>query len=184
MKNIILIERAESDFTIETIANHINSAGEAHLDLLIIDHLDYVDKDNSREDENTHVTELMKAIRSKQSLTNIPIIAFSHLRKTIYGKQRCIIPSMDDFIGTSNKVKQATQVIMFAPDEEGNMNSAQPTLRRTWCCIRKDRMFGWRNQAAKLYFDVQTGKYRSNYDLFSTNYEGSEMHAIGGDDGK
>ena len=179
MANITLIERGTKDYTIETISNHIHSNKKNIFDLLIIDHLDYVDKDNPRDDDNTHVTELMKAIRAKQSLTNIPIIAFSHLRKAMYGKQRSIIPTMDDFIGSSNKVKQATQVIMFAPDDEGNMNSATPLLRKTWCCIRKDRLFGWRNQAAKLYFNSQTGKYTDDVDIYFTNYEGSEMHAKG-----
>lgn len=179
MANITLIEREDDEFTIQKIADYINQAGEAGDDLVIIDHLDYVDKDNPRDDENTHVTELMKAIRSTQSRTNIPIIAFSHLRKMTYGKQRCIIPSMDDFIGTSNKVKQATQVIMFAPDEESNMTNFMSPYRRTWCCVRKDRMGGWKNEAAKLKYNMFNGQYEEEYELFGTNYEGSEMHAKG-----
>ena len=174
-KNITVKERKDTEYKIEDIKNFINEAVKGDFDLFILDHLDYVDKDTAREDDISHVTNLMKAIRGMQCATNMPIIAFSHLRKANIGKGKSIIPTMDDFIGSSNKVKQATQVIMFAPDDEKNTNELAENLKHTWCCIRKNRFGGWRNEAARLHFRTDMGFYLPTWDLVSTNYDGTKI---------
>ena len=53
------------------------------IELLIIDHLDYVDKNNPNENDNSHITELMKTIRELQDEFKVAVVAISHLRKNI-----------------------------------------------------------------------------------------------------
>lgn len=97
--------------------------------LLIIDHLDYLDKDNPADNDVTHMTELMRTIRELQDDFGVAVIAISHLRKPANAKFMPAVPSVDEFIGSSNKVKEATSVIMFAPDDKENQNNAGSHLK-------------------------------------------------------
>ena len=134
------------------------------IELLIIDHLDYVDKNNPNENDNSHITDLMKTIRELQDEFKVAVVAISHLRKNI-GRDLPIIPSVDEFIGSSNKVKESTAVIMVAPDDEENENN-QSQQKVTWFSIKKLRMGGIPNSCGKLLFDRTTGKYLDNYEEY------------------
>lgn len=139
-------------------------------ELIIIDHLDYLDRDNPNESDNEHITRLMRAIRSAQELGSA-VVAFSHLRKPIGKVDEVVVPNENEFIGSSNKIKQATQVIMFAPGNEGDDKQGYVT----WCCIRKNRNGGIKNQVAKMYFMPSTETYRPNYDVHTVNYSGTKV---------
>lgn len=134
------------------------------IELLIIDHLDYVDKNNPNENDNTHITDLMKTIRELQDEFKVAVVAISHLRKNI-GKDLPIIPSVDEFIGSSNKVKESTAVIMIAPDDEENEKNQSPQ-KVTWFSIKKLRMGGIPNSSGKLIFDRDLGKYLDSYEEY------------------
>lgn len=142
------------------------------INLIILDHLDYLDRDNPNESDISHVTELMKMIRDVQEAApnGCGVVAFSHLRKPLGKVDELIIPNENEFIGSSNKVKQATQVVMFAPDNKPNMGRGYGT----WCCIRKNRAGGIKNKAALLYFDPITATYAPDYDLYNINYAGTK----------
>lgn len=168
------------DYKIEDLHEDIiKAANNTQSDLLIIDHLDYLDKDNPTESELTHITKLVKEIRDTQRVNHIPIIGISHLRKPpTVGKQAdIVVPSVDEFIGSSNKYKQATGAILLAPDDEENFN-AQNSLKSTWCCVRKLRMGGVDNKAAKILFDTKTGQYKDEYQLYSVNYAGTKVNKL------
>ncbi len=160
MKNINLITRPSKGFTVEDLKETITDAKANHnSELVIIDHLDYFDK-AGRESDNEHMTMLMNEIREAQYALKLPVIAISHLRKN--GDKACIVPSMDEFIGSSNKVKQATTVILFAPDETTNINrvgTLDDRLRSTWCCIRKNRVGGVDNTVGRIEYDTRTCSY-------------------------
>lgn len=168
------------DYKIEDLHNDIiKAANKTQSDLLIVDHLDYLDKDNPSESELTHITKLVKEIRDTQRVNHIPIIGVSHLRKPpTLGKQApIIVPSVDEFIGSSNKYKQATGAILLAPDDEENY-ATQNNLKSTWCCVRKLRMGGIDNRAAKLIFDTKTGQYKDEYTLYGVNYAGTKVNKL------
>lgn len=168
------------DYKIEDLHNDIiKAANKTQSDLLIVDHLDYLDKDEPNESELAHITKLVKEIRDTQRVNHIPIIGISHLRKppTVGKQANIIVPSVDEFIGSSNKYKQATGAILLAPDDEENYNS-QNSLKSTWCCVRKLRMGGIDNRAAKLMFDTKTGQYRDEYQMYSVNYAGTKVNKI------
>lgn len=143
------------------------------IELIIVDHLDYLDRDNPNESDVAHITELMKAIRKAQE-AGAAIIAFSHLRKPLGKVEDLIVPNENEFIGSSNKVKQATQVILLAPANEGDARQGYGT----WCCIRKNRSGGIKNQAAKMWFMPDTETYRSEYELYKINYSGTKAEPI------
>ena len=103
----------------------------------------------------------------------VPVIAISHLRKS-NSKDDVKVPGLDEFIGSSNKVKEATCVIMLAPDDESNMQVDSNT-KYTWCCIRKLRQGGIDNTAARIYFDIRKGEYLENYNIYHINYSGTKI---------
>lgn len=172
-ENIQLINR-QKDYTIENLKNDIiNAVENENSSLVIIDHVDYLDKFDN-ETEITHITNLMKSIRNAQYAFKVPVIAISHLRKAGNSKLNAIVPNMDEFIGSSNKVKESTVVIMLAPDDESNMQS-QNNLKATWCCVRKLRMGGIDNQAAKIFYNQKTGGYEGNYTLYKVSFLGDKV---------
>jgi len=178
-ENINIINR-KSNYGIEELKNDIiKEVEENGSKLIILDHLDYVNK-YSNENDNTHMNDLMRTIRNVQDSFKVAVVAISHLRKAPQMKDAPVIPSMDEFIGSGSKVKEATAVIMLAPDDEGNISLANHQNRLTWCCIRKLRMGGSDNRAAKLIFDTQTGKYKDAYNLYKVNYSGTKTEVIHG----
>lgn len=160
-------------WNIETLTEKIIWCATHGIELIIIDHLDYLDRDNPNESDNSHITELMKAIRTAQE-TGSAVVAFSHLRKPNGRVDDLIVPNENEFIGSSNKVKQATQVVLFAPANDGDENNGYGT----WCCIRKNRNGGIKNQVAKLFFIPLTESYLDRYDLYTINYAGTKAEPI------
>ena len=162
-----------SPWTVDTLRQEmIHCVTSEGINLIILDHLDYLDRDNPNESDISHVTELMKMIRDVQESApnGCGVVAFSHLRKPLGKVDELIIPNENEFIGSSNKIKQATQVVMFAPDNKPNMGRGYGT----WCCIRKNRAGGIKNKAALLYFDPVTATYAPDYDLYNINYAGTK----------
>lgn len=173
-KNINLINRPVEGFTQEDLKECLTDAKvNKNSELVIIDHLDYFDK-IYKETDNEHMTNLMNEIRNAQYALKIPIVAISHLRKPANTKMEVKVPSIDEFIGSSNKAKQATVVILFAPDDEKNERITQEShLRSTFCCIRKLRHGGVDNTVARINFNVKTGKYEDWWSEYKINYYGT-----------
>ena len=171
--NLEIIPR-QKDFNLDALKKElVKAVVERGKELIILDHLDYIDKDNQNESDVSHVSEIMRTIRNLQDAFGVAVIAFSHLRKPPTSmKERPAVPSIDEFIGSSNKVKEATAVIMFAPDDKGNMTTAGSSRRFTWCCIRKLRQGGIDNKSARLIFNTRTGLYEDDYEEKIVGYNG------------
>lgn len=164
-------------WTIETLKQWmVNCVTSQGINLIILDHIDYLDRDNPNESDNSHITELMKMIREVQEAApdGCGVVAFSHLRKPIGKVEDVKVPNENEFIGSSNKIKQATQVVMIAPTNEPNTGSGYGT----WFCIRKNRNGGIKNQAAKLFFDPITASYHKEYVLYNINYSGTKAEPV------
>lgn len=169
------IKGRSSDYTIKRMCEDIIKASQDYK-VIIIDHLDYIDKEEQT-DDNTHITELMKAIREVQEKYKVAIIAISHLRKS-NGKQLPAVPSIDEFIGSSNKVKQATAVVMVAPDDALNEKEFNENKKFTYMCIRKLRMGGIDNKVGRLTFDKRINAYEDKYDECIVNFDGTKVEVI------
>ena len=164
-------------WTIETLKQWmLYCVNTQAVNLIILDHLDYLDRDNPNESDISHITELMKTIREVQEVApcGCGVVAFSHLRKPIGKVDDIKVPNENEFIGSSNKIKQATQVIMIAPTNE----PATMGKYGTWFCIRKNRNGGIKNQAAKIFFNPIIAGYEREYSLYSINYSGTKTDPI------
>ncbi len=164
-------------WTVETLRQEmIRCVTSEGVNLIILDHLDYLDRDNPNESDISHITELMKMIRDVQEVApqGCGVVALSHLRKPIGKVEDVTVPNENEFIGSSNKVKQATHVVMIAPDNKPRNNFGYGT----WFCIRKNRAGGIKNQAAKLFFDPVSATYCPEYELYSINYSGTKVDPI------
>ena len=164
-ENIVMTTR-KKDFGLKELKDKmIKDVVEQDVRLLIIDHLDYVDKNNPNENDVSFMTDLMRTIRNLQDEFKVGVIAISHLRKAQNQKELPVVPSVDEFIGSGNKVKESTAVVMLSPDDEENMDNDSP-LKVTWCSIKKLRMGGIDNKTAKLFFDRRTGRYTDEYENY------------------
>lgn len=171
--HITIINRQDG-FDIDKLKTEMIKSCESGYELLLLDHLDYLDRDDGKQSDNAHISELMKTIREVQSLYKVPVVAISHLRKS-NGLHAPVVPNMDEFIGSSNKSKEATVVITFAPDDKTNEEIDNDVLKATWCCVRKSRLVGLDNKVARLYFDTRTGRYQPKPDICVVNYSGTKV---------
>lgn len=174
----------QPEYTVKKLKEDMIRCAADGYKLLIIDHLDYLEKENPTENDITHITELMRTIRQVQDNNEVAVVAVSHLRKPegSSSKTPVIVPNENEFIGSSNKAKEATIVIMFAPDDEGNMNSTDKLRRKTWCCVRKNRDDGFDGRCANLTYDVETQSYLDNYTIHSVNYAGTKTILLQGEE--
>jgi|SRR5579859_8024471 len=131
--------------------------------LIIIDHLHYIDVMGN--DENAGYKSITKTIRDIALKYNVPIILIAHLRKTQGGARFSpLIPSIEDFHGTSDITKIATACIMLGPayDEVGPRSFTWPT----YVGIVKSRMEGSVTRFTSLcYFDYSSMSYLDQYKL-------------------
>lgn len=131
------------------------------VDLIIIDHLHYVDMDDS-DSETRAIGETMKAIRDVSLRVGKPAILVAHLRKRDERLKK-IVPGKDDFHGSSNIVKICTQAITMAPAHK--VKPPKWWLAPTYIRIVKDRRAGAPPYVALQMFDRRTRIYEEDYQL-------------------
>lgn len=178
-ENINIINR-DVDYNINKLKTKIIEEVNNGCDIIIIDHLDYINKIDEDISDISHISTIMKTLRDLQFYSDkkFAIIGISHLRKNNTLNKTSKIPSIDEFIGSSNKVKEATAVIMFAPDDEENYKQERKDFRNTWCCVRKLRMGGVDNTAANLIFNLRTGLFEEYYSIHKVNYSGNDTKPL------
>lgn len=172
------IVNRQFEYTKEKLKQDMVKACENGKELIILDHIDYVDKDNPNADDLTFMTDLMKTIRALQDKYQVAVVALSHLRKPTTSRESVIIPNENEFIGSSNKAKEATCVILIAPDDDGNMKMQDDDTKATWFCIRKLRNGGISNKCARLFYDKRNDLYLDEYEIYGVNYSGTKTQFI------
>jgi len=80
-------------------------------DLIIIDHLHYIQVDTDK--ELAEMKKLVMGIRDLALLFGKPIILIAHLRKKSF-QDKTLVPDVEEFHGSSDITKIATQVITLA----------------------------------------------------------------------
>jgi len=167
-KNIEISYR-EGSFTVTDLTKKMGEIKD-DCEVIIVDHVDYFDFDDKR-DENSNMTELMKQLRTINQVYNIPVIAISHLRKKSDYKQ--VMPTLEDFIGSSNKYKQVKTAILFAPDYENTDYNSR--IFGTFMTVAKSRTAPKSNIVASIIFDARTNKYSKDYDLYKVKDGGRTL---------
>jgi replicative DNA helicase len=142
-------------------------------DLFILDHLHYVDIED--DNENRGFKQLVKTIRDISIAIGRPVILVAHLRKSDR-RQKQIVPHREDFHGSSDIIKIATDIILIAPA------LAQPSNRdgiaNTFFSVQKAREAGATRLVALSAFDRRTRQYAGHYTLGYETKPG-EWEALG-----
>lgn len=148
-----------AQFTAETLQRRVQEVHERS-SLIIVDHLHYIDSDD--ENENRALGDAVKAIRDISLRIGVPIILVAHLRKRDQ-RAKQVVADLDDFHGSSNITKIATQVI--AIERASNIEAEKWWQSPTFMSIPKDRRGGRCPYVALAMFDRRTRSYSNSYAL-------------------
>jgi replicative DNA helicase len=130
-------------------------------DLVVLDHLHYVDSDDPN--ENRSQKALIKLLRDLALSMGKPVIVVAHVRKSDR-KAPNLVPDLDDFHGSSDIAKIATRAIMFARADD--QPHAQPWLWPTYMHIPKDRLDGSLPYfPALMNFDARVHAYSDTFQI-------------------
>lgn len=174
LSNLVTYYRGE-EFSIANLESAMIDIEDKHApcDLIIIDHLHYFDQLNLDDPENKHLTIVMKHIRKFNSVYKIPIILISHLRKS--QDRRTALPNIDDFMGSSNITKIATQCILISPNYTNYRNGY---LYNTLFQIVKNRLMRLDQYIANVPYDIRRNQYCTEYTLHMHNKKTDELMDI------
>lgn len=160
------------DFTMEHIEQQFRAIRDK-ADLIILDHLHYVDSEDPN--ENRAVKNIVKRIRDVSLAIGVPVIVVAHLRKQHRGHKR-LTPELDDFHGTSDITKIATAVVLLshARDQEPEY----PWIANTYLQIPKSRMGGASPYVAMCGFNLRRNAYEQDYALGRLSLAGDSVNFI------
>lgn len=145
-------------------------AAKGKVDLIILDHLHYIDSDG--ENENSDLKKVIEVIRDCGQELAVPVIVIAHIRKKGGGDKDQWIPRIDDLHGSSAVAKIATTIIAVAPATEEEFISDEHGIAHTFMSVLKDRIGGNKGFAAVMRFDLSAMEYRHKYHLCSRTGNG------------
>lgn len=127
-------------------------------DLIILDHLHYVDLD---EDETEHrgFAKTVKMIRSVALRLGKPVILIAHLRKRDQRAKQAV-PHLEDFHGSSELIKNVTHAVMLAPARGFETPWYEAP---TFVYVPKDRHGGATGLVALCTYDRRWRAYHDKY---------------------
>ena len=127
-------------------------------DLVIVDHLHFFDLEGAGS-EHSEVSRIMKRIRTLNLFFNKPFIVIAHLRKNLH----TIVPSLEDFMGSSDIGKVCTVSVMLAKDPEGY--DVKNQIQKTIISIPKSRTGSLGNLVAQVDYSIKHQGYLPQYRL-------------------
>ena len=136
------------------------------LDLIIIDHLQYFSL-TQNENEYSQITAILRAVKNITDNSKVPIILISHLRKK--SKDRGL-PDQEDFFGSSNIPKIASEAIVLANATSGENynNGIYPTYIR----FVKSRSELKAGMAIMVDFIAKERRYADEYKVYKVTHQG------------
>lgn len=134
---------------------------EHDTDIVVLDHLHYVDSDD--ENENRGYKQIVKKIRDTAIAFSKPIVVVAHLRKS-ERRGAPLVPNEEDFHGTSDVPKMATKAIVLAEDKA--TDTGHPCLWSTFVAPVKCRLEGARARfIGRVNFDIRSGRYVDDFEV-------------------
>lgn len=157
-----------SSFTVDNFVD-VFRAAESDLDLVILDHLHFVDI--NEEDENKGLKRVIKTISDLVRDFEVPVVLAAQTRKKDTRSRR-LLPTKEDLHGSSEVMRATTRLISFGRywQAERKVRGLYPTLVR----VEKDRVCGETEYTAQLGFDSRTAQYRKGYELGRLSFDGSQ----------
>lgn len=153
-------------------------AVQTETDLIVLDHLHYVDLDG--DNENTEYGKMLKLVRATALEMGKPVILVAHLRKRDL-RSRSVVPEIEMFHGSSEITKVSTVAIMLGPARivtERVQGHAPYYYAYTFFHVPKDRAGGNSGYVAACPFDRRFRSYAPFYTLGRLNAAGDEWTEI------
>jgi replicative DNA helicase len=148
-------------------------AVQSDADLIILDHLHYVDIED--ENENRGFKKTVKMIRDTALGIGKPVILVVHLRKRDL-RAKSIVPEVDMVHGSSDIAKICTRAVMISPAR--SRPSSDTGIANTFFYVPKDRVGGATGMVALCRFDLRTRSYATQYELGRPSFDGSEFEPL------
>jgi hypothetical protein len=148
-------------------------------DLIILDHLHYVDVDD--DNENRGFKRTMKMIRDVSLGIGKPVILVVHLRKRDQSRRRELVPVIEDVHGSSDVGKICTRAAILAPASKAALEDipARAGCAPTFFSIPKDRVSGACPYIAVVDFDYRARTYADTYTLGRPARGGEKFEPLG-----
>lgn len=146
---------------------------QTETDLVILDHLHYVDVDD--ENENRGFKQTLKMIRDVTLGMGKPMILVAHIRKRD-ARSRSIVPDLEMFHGSSDIIKIVTHAILLAPARCDVPRA--PGVASTFVHVPKDRRSGATGLVALCKFHRSWNDYSASYTLGRPAGLGDQFSAI------
>ncbi len=145
-----------------------------HTDLIVLDHVHYVDSDDAN--ENRGIKNIVKMVRDVSLGLGKPVVMVAHVRKGDRNGGQ-LVPGIDDFMGSSDIAKIATKAIMIAPAMD--MPTHDPCLWPTYIAPVKCRPDGQRTRYSGVaYYDVRGGIYAEEFSIGKFTSGGTEWKSL------
>lgn len=165
----LFLEYRMGAFSIEDFVS-IAEDTDLETDVFLLDHVHFVDLP-ADDTENKGLTRVLQQISDVAQRVRKPIILAAHVRKNQDPRKKRILPTLDDFQGTSNLPKIVTKAMMLArAPKDWVMSAAQqaaaPYLVPTVMEVQKFRQGGERLHATAIVnFNLRTGTYEPGFEL-------------------
>jgi len=160
----------KSQFTIIDLVDLMDEIQKS-ADVCIVDHLHYFDLLGSTNDM-TGMKQLMKRIREINLNSGVPFVMAAHLRKDL----QCIMPGVEDFMGSSDIPKIATSAILLAPKPD-SYDPERGTVT-TLFSVPKLRGGGASRVLAEIDYSIPHQMYLPLYTLSTLAPKGDKLYAI------
>lgn len=175
MSNVNILYRQES-FTVDDFEAQVHNIKD-YADLIILDHIHHFDMDTDR--ETSELKKIVKRLRDINILVKKPIVSIGHFRK-LDRKTIELVPDYDEFYGSSEISKEATQIITLAqvnPELLGIPVSYHltPTLFR----ISKFRRFSPVSKYVGLHiYNSNLNAYENKFKIYQLKKNGTEIDEV------
>lgn len=172
-----VIYRGTSEYTVEDLIMKMMLLQD-QADLFVIDHLHYFDFDD--QNENRAYKMIMKRISDIAQNINIPVVMVAHLKKSDRSS-KVLIPSEEDFHGSSDIVKIPTKIITIAGAKniERSQKMIDENIWPTYVRIAKCRTESARcNYPGLLYFSAFKNTYEKKYILGTLDFSETEWSEL------
>jgi hypothetical protein len=166
-----------------TAADIRREFSQLDVDLVIFDHVHYVDSDD--DNENRALKEVAQTLRYSALELGRPVVAIAHVRKRgLVSGRLPLLPRTADIHGSSELTKNATRVVVLAPGRgretprDPDTGERQRHLIPTYMRVEKCRWDGEDQLAAVLLFDIRHRSYEDRYLLGRMSPTGTEFEEL------
>lgn len=151
----------------------------AEVDLIVLDHLHYVD--HSESTDNAGIQVIARALRTVSLEIKTPVIAIAHLRKRDT-RSDSLIPVVDDIHGSSEVSKVATKIVALASLRNTVFQSERSNISNTVIQVVKDRYAGVNGYAGVLKYNLDTQSYEDGYTLVRPTFGNKSLDLVNRED--